>query len=94
MDNFAYLTSCNSAQTMQKTELYTPSHLQLVATEQLANLTANKQKHAVVELFLLDYGQTVPLLGSFQPSLLHLSPPRCSNLNDYFGLGWDGVIWL
>jgi len=31
------LTSCNSAQTMQKTELYTPGHLQPIATEQLAN---------------------------------------------------------
>ena len=56
MDNFACLTSCNSAQTMQKTELYTPGHLQLIATEQLANLTDSKQEHAVVELFLPKYG--------------------------------------
>ena len=41
---------------MQKTELYTPGHLQLIATEQLANLTDSKQEHAVVELFLPKYG--------------------------------------
>ena len=38
---------------MQKTELYAPGHLQLVGTEQLANLTGNKQEHAVsTELWL------------------------------------------
>ena len=56
MDHFVCLTHCNSAQTMQKTELYTPGHLQLIATEQLANLTGNKQEHAVVELFLPNCG--------------------------------------